>query len=120
MSDKLSTMPHTLSSLRSALCALRLAPRAMPLALCATRYAIFALLIFTPLARGSVQGWAVTIIQMVTLIALGVFLLEKSLTWNVDKNPFGQADPLSSSALFSIFCFLFTSLYQHLVLHSTT
>jgi len=47
-----------------------------------TRYAIFVLLIFTPLARGSVQGWAVTIIQMVTLIALSLFLLEKSLTWN--------------------------------------
>ncbi len=25
-----------------------------------TRYALFGLLIFTPLARGSVQGWAVT------------------------------------------------------------
>lgn len=49
---------------------------------CATRYAIFTLLIFTPLARGSVQGWAVTIIQMVTLIALSVFLLDKTLTWN--------------------------------------
>ena len=47
-----------------------------------SRFAIYALLIFTPLARGSVQGWAVTIIQMVTLIALSVFLLEKSLTWN--------------------------------------
>ena len=75
MSYKLSTMPHALSSLRSALCSLRPAP-------CATRYAIFALLIFTPLARGSVQGWAVTIIQMVTLIALSVFLLDKTLTWN--------------------------------------
>ncbi|MBW2646348.1 MAG: O-antigen ligase family protein [Deltaproteobacteria bacterium] len=28
------------------------------------------------------QGWAVTIIQMVTLIALSVFLLDKTLTWN--------------------------------------
>ena len=49
---------------------------------CAMRYALYSLLVFTPLARGSVQGWAVTIIQMVTLIALGVFLLEKSLTRN--------------------------------------
>jgi O-antigen ligase len=46
------------------------------------RFALYFLLVFTPLARGSVQGWAVTIIQMVTLIALSVFLLEKSLTWN--------------------------------------
>lgn len=75
MNYKLSTMSHALSSLRSA-------PRFPLSALCATRYALYALLIFTPLARGSVQGWAITIIQMVTLIALSVFLLEKSLTWN--------------------------------------
>ncbi|MDL1987935.1 MAG: O-antigen ligase family protein [Deltaproteobacteria bacterium] len=54
---------------------------AMRCALC-TRYAIYALLIFTPLARGSVQGWAVSVIYLVTLIALTAFLLEKSLTWN--------------------------------------
>lgn len=47
-----------------------------------SRYAIYALLIFTPLARGSVQGWAVGVIHLVTLIALTAFLLEKSLTWN--------------------------------------
>ncbi len=46
------------------------------------RYALYALLIFTPLARASVQGWAITIIHMVTLIALTAFLLEKSWTWN--------------------------------------
>lgn len=47
-----------------------------------TRYALFTLLIFSPLARGSVQGWAVTIIHMVTLVALAAFLLEKSLSWS--------------------------------------
>ena len=46
------------------------------------RYLLYALLIFTPLARGSVQGWAITSIQMVTLIALAAFLIHKSLTWN--------------------------------------
>ena len=46
------------------------------------RVSIYALLIFTPLARGSVQGWAVSVIHLVTLIALTAFLLEKSLTWN--------------------------------------
>ena len=46
-----------------------------------SRYAIYSLLIFTPLARASVQGWAITIIHMVTLIALTVFLLEKSWKW---------------------------------------
>lgn len=46
------------------------------------RFALYTLLIFTPLPLGSVQGWAVTVIHWVTLIALTVFLLEKSLTWN--------------------------------------
>jgi len=48
-----------------------------------------ALLIFTPLARGSVQGWAVTIIQIVTLLALTAFLIEKCLTgkWEWIKTP---------------------------------
>ena len=46
------------------------------------RYAIYALLIFTPLARASVQGWAVTIIHMVTLIALAAFLLERCRSWD--------------------------------------
>jgi len=50
---------------------------------------LYALLIFTPLARGSVQGWAVTTIQMVTLLALTAFLIEKCLTgtWEWIKTP---------------------------------
>lgn len=46
-----------------------------------TRYAIYTLLIFTPLTRGSVQDWAVSLIHIVTLTALTAFLLERSLTW---------------------------------------
>ena len=57
-------------------------PRATRYALCTVRYAIYALLIFTPLARGSVQGWSVSVIHLITLIALTAFLLEKSLAWN--------------------------------------
>jgi len=55
----------------------------------ASRYALYALLIFTPLARGSVQGWAVTTIQIVTLIALSAFLIEKCLTgtWEWIRTP---------------------------------
>jgi len=49
-------------------------------ALCTVCYAIYALLIFTPLARGSVQGWAVTLIHMVTLIAVTAFLLKGNMT----------------------------------------
>ena len=45
------------------------------------RSAIYALLIFTPLARGSVQGWSISIIHLVTLIALTAFLLQKSWKW---------------------------------------
>ena len=47
-----------------------------------TRYALYALLVFTPLAMASVQDWAETVIEMVTLITMTAFLLEKSLTWN--------------------------------------
>lgn len=47
-----------------------------------TRYSLYALLIFTPLARASVQPWAITIIHMLTLIALTAFLLEKIMTWD--------------------------------------
>jgi len=46
------------------------------------RYSIYSLLVFTPLARGSVQGWAITIIHIVTLIALATFLLQKTWTWD--------------------------------------
>ena len=54
-----------------------------------TRYSLYALLIFTPLARGSVQGWAVTTIHLVTLMALTAFLIEKTLTgkWQWIKTP---------------------------------
>jgi putative inorganic carbon (hco3(-)) transporter len=45
------------------------------------RYIIFFLLIFTPLARGGVQGWAVTVVHIAVLLALTAFFLEKSLTW---------------------------------------
>jgi O-antigen ligase len=45
-------------------------------------YAIYTLLVFTPLARASVQGWAITTIHMITFIALTAFVLEKTLTNN--------------------------------------
>ena len=46
------------------------------------RFIIYSLLIFTPLARASVQGWAVCVIHIMTLIALTVFLLDKALCWD--------------------------------------
>lgn len=43
------------------------------------RYAIYALLVFAPLARGGVQPWAATVIQMITVVALAAFLFTR--TW---------------------------------------
>lgn len=66
-------MSYNLSAItRHAPRAMRYAPYAMLYALCA----------FTPLARGSVQGWAVTTIHIITLVALTAFLLQKC--WNRD------------------------------------
>ncbi|MCP4665412.1 MAG: hypothetical protein GY849_03510 [Deltaproteobacteria bacterium] len=46
------------------------------------RYAVYALLVFTPLARGSFQPWAITTIHLMTLIAFTALLLEKTISWN--------------------------------------
>ncbi len=43
---------------------------------------VYLLLIFTPLPKGSVQGWAITLIHIVTLIALFCFALEKIVFWD--------------------------------------
>lgn len=47
-----------------------------------TRYSLYFLLIFTPLATGLLRGWAFSVIHFVTMFALTAFLLEKSLAWN--------------------------------------
>ena len=47
-----------------------------------TRFSLYLLLIFTPLALASVQGWAISVIHFVPLLALTAFLIEKSLTWD--------------------------------------
>ena len=76
-----------------------------------SRYSLYLLLIFTPLARASVQGWAITIIHLVTLIALTAFLLEKSLTsdWKWIKTPLDL--PILALILL---CFLSTIFSLHL------
>ncbi len=53
------------------------------------RYCIYALLIFTPLARASVQPWAITVIHMLTLVALTAFVLERIRegTWRWVRTP---------------------------------
>ena len=43
---------------------------------------ICALLVFAPLARGGVQGWAVSVIHIITLAALTLYLVQKCIDWN--------------------------------------
>ncbi len=45
------------------------------------RLMLFTLLIFTPLARGAVQGWAITLIHIITLGALFFFGMQAA--WNL-------------------------------------
>jgi hypothetical protein len=47
-----------------------------------TRYALYVILIFSPLAVASVQEWAITTIHILSLIALTSFLFEKTFTWD--------------------------------------
>ncbi len=75
----------------------------------ATRYAIYTLIIFTPLARGSVQGWAVCAMHIITLVALTCFLLGKNLNpkqkrikTSLDKPIFILSGLILLSAVFSV------------------
>ncbi len=72
------------------------------------RLLIFSLLIFTPLARGSVQGWAITVIEMITLFALTLFLLEKCLAreWKWIKTPLDK--PIIVLIILSIVAIIFS------------
>ncbi len=73
-----------------------------------SRYSIYALLIFTPLARASVQGWAVCVIHLVTVIALTAFLLEMNWKWKWIKTPLDK--PILALILL---CFLSTIFSLH-------
>src|SRR4030042_4862641 len=54
-----------------------------------SRYSFYVLVVFTPLARASVQEWAIVFIHMITLISVTALLLEKSLqsNWKWIKTP---------------------------------
>lgn len=45
------------------------------------RLFIIGLMIFAPLARGAVQGWAETVVCMVVVVSLGLVLSEKAIRW---------------------------------------
>ena len=53
------------------------------------RYLIYLLLIFTPLARGSVQLWAISAVNMITFTALTVYLIQRAVTqdWKWIRTP---------------------------------
>jgi O-antigen ligase len=46
------------------------------------KFILFFILIATPLARGSVEGWAVALIHLVTGSAVMLYLLERCLRWD--------------------------------------
>ena len=73
-----------------------------------TRYCLYALLIFTPLAHGAVQGWAITIVHLVTLIALTSLLFEKGWTWEWKwiKTPLDK--PIALLFILSILSLIFS------------
>lgn len=73
-----------------------------------TRYSLYSLLIFTPLAIGSVQGWAISIIHFVTLFALTAFLLEKSLAWSWEWIKTPQDKPILILLILSILSTVFS------------
>lgn len=74
------------------------------------RYIILFLLVFTPLARGGVQDWAVTIVHMAVVLALSAFLLEKSLVrkWQWISTPLDR--PILA---LGILCILSTAFSLH-------
>ena len=86
-----------------------------------TRFSLYALLVFSPLALAAVQGWAITAIHLLTLIALTAFLMEKTTTWNWEwiKTPLDRPIILLLIlCLFSVFFSLNkrTSFYAFLLL----
>ncbi|MBI5971491.1 MAG: hypothetical protein HY884_10105, partial [Deltaproteobacteria bacterium] len=77
---------------------------------------IIAILVFTPFAFGSVQPWAAFVMETLSFVVLGVFLLKESLNGNIRLTPaclvipfafflvlvFIQAMPLPSGAVSAI------------------
>ena len=85
----------------------------------ALRASLFSLLAITPLARGSVQPWAITIIEMVTLFALTLFLLNKCIAWEWKwiKTPLDK--PIVILIILSIVAIIF-SLHKQTSIRSFT
>lgn len=74
-------------------------------------YTLYALLLFSPLVRGSVQQWALTAIQLVVVVLLMLMMLEKGITGGplFKKSPIDR--PLIALILAVILSFFF-ALYK--------
>ena len=64
---------------------------------------------FAALARGGVQGWAVTVIHMMTLLALTFLLVQKSFDWDWTwiKTPLDL--PIAALIILAFFAVIFSS-----------
>ncbi len=71
-------------------------------------YLLILLLLFTPLARGSVNIWAKTIIHMITLIALAFFLIQKLRTQKLEWIRTPLDVPIGALLLISIISAVFS------------
>ena len=75
-------------------------------------YALYTLLIFTPLARASVQGWAISSIHLITLIALTALLLAKALTLELTLSWEWIKTPLEKPIVILIILCILSSVYS--------
>jgi O-antigen ligase len=67
------------------------------------------ILVFTPLARGGVQGWAIAVMHIVTLLALAILLVQRSLEWDWHwiRTPLDW--PIAALLLLTFFSTVFSS-----------
>ncbi len=67
------------------------------------------ILIFAVLARGGVQGWAVTVIHMMTLFAVAFLLVQKSVDWDWTwiKTPLDL--PIAALVVLAFFSLIFSA-----------
>jgi len=84
-------------------------------------YTLYALLIFTPLVRGAVDDWAVSIIHLLTLLALTAFFLDRALAQNWQRVRTAMDKPMLCLIMLTVFsCFRsvhpYTSLWATVLL----
>lgn len=73
-----------------------------------SRYIIFLLLIFTPLATGSVQDWSIALIHLLSLVALTAYLQKNVINWKWHWIPTPLGKPIFAMLMLGIFSTLFS------------